>query len=128
MLKKVIDDAPLLEVTDEDKTLHQLWRVSQGNVLKEVSLWLKDSPLFIADGHHRYETALNYRNLEFKKHPESTGKESYNYVMMYLTSMEAAGLVIMPYHRVIQDLKGFDFPLLHLSLEDPGNLIAVLTR
>ena len=118
MFKKAIDDAPLLEVTDEDKTLHQLWRVSQGHVLKEVSLRLKDSSLFIADGHHRYETALNYRNLERKKYPQSTGKESYNYVMMYLTSMEAEGLVIMPYHRVIQNLKGFDFASLKNKLED----------
>ena len=118
MLKKVIDDVPLLEVTDEDKTLHQLWRVSQRNVLKEVTLRLKDSPLFIADGHHRYETALNYRNLELKKYPQSTGKESYNYVMMYLTSMEDEGLVIMPYHRVIKNLKGFDFASFENKLKD----------
>jgi uncharacterized protein (DUF1015 family) len=118
MLKRVIDSSPLLEVTDEDKTLHQLWRISQGDVLKEVSLWLKDSPLFIADGHHRYETALNYRNLELKKHPQSTGKESYNYVMMYLTSMEGKGLVILPYHRVIQNLEGFDFNSYEKKLED----------
>lgn len=118
MLKKVIDAAPLLEVTDEDKTLHQLWRVSQGHVLREVSSWLKDSPLFIADGHHRYETALNYRNLQLNKYPQSTGKESYNYVMMYLTSMEAEGLVIMPYHRVIQNLTGFNFSSFEKRLED----------
>ena len=118
MFKRVIDSSPLLEVTDEDRTLHQLWRVSQGDVLKEVSLWLKDSPLYIADGHHRYETALNYRNLALKKHHQSTGKESFNYVMMYLTSMEGKGLVILPYHRVIQNLEGFDFSSYEKKLED----------
>ena len=79
---------------------------------------MKDSPLFIADGHHRYETALNYRNLQLKKYPQSTGKESYHYVMMYLTSMEAEGLVIMPYHRVIQNLTGFKFSSFEKRLED----------
>ena len=117
MLRKVIDGLPLYAVTDEDTTLHQLWRVSQEDVIKEVFQRLKDNPLFIADGHHRYETALNYRNLELKKHPQSTGKEPYNYVMMYLTSMEGEGLVILPYHRVIQNLEGFNFSSFERELE-----------
>ncbi len=135
MFKEVVDTSPLSEVTDEDKTLHQLWRVSQIDILKEISLRLKGTPLFIADGHHRYETALNYRNLQLKKHPRSTGKELYNYIMMYLTPMEAEGLVIMPYHRVIQNLEGFDFSSFERKLGDhfevksfsfnPGNQMQV---
>lgn len=109
LLRGVINDSPLLEVTDEDNTLHQLWRISQMDVVKQISQWLGDKPLFIADGHHRYETALNYRNIQLKRYPHSTGKEAYNYVMMYLTSMEGEGLVILPYHRVIHNLEGFDF-------------------
>lgn len=118
LLKGAITDSSLLEVTDEDTTVHQLWRISQMDVIKQVTQWLKDTPIFIADGHHRYETALNYRNLELKKHPQSAGKEAYNYVMMYLTSMEGEGLVILPYHRVIQNLKGFDFNSFKKKLED----------
>jgi len=118
LLKEVVNNSPLLEVTDEDGTLHQLWRISQVDVITRVSQLLKDSPLFIADGHHRYETALNYRNLQLESHPQSTGKESYNYVMMYLTSMEGEGLVILPYHRVIHNLEGFDFGAFEKKLEN----------
>jgi len=118
LLKGVIKGDPILEVTDEDTTLHQLWRISQIGVIKNISQWLRDKPLFIADGHHRYETALNYRNLELKKHPHSTGKESYNYVMMYLTSMEREGLVVLPYHRVIHSLEGLNFSSFEKKLED----------
>jgi uncharacterized protein (DUF1015 family) len=118
LLKGVIAGPPLIDVTDEDGILHQLWRISHADVLRKVSQWLKDIPLFIADGHHRYETALNYRNLEVKRNPQSTGKELYNYVMMYLTPMEGEGLVILPYHRIINNLEGFDFSLFEKKLED----------
>ena len=118
LLKKTIDGFPLIDVTDEDGTLHQLWRISQINILREVSRWLRDMPLFIADGHHRYETALNYRHLQVVRNPQSTGKESYHYVMVYLTPMEGKGLVILPYHRVIHNLKGFDFSSFEKKLED----------
>jgi len=118
MFKGVIKGAPILEVTDKDTTINQLWRISQMDVIKPISQWLRDKPLFIADGHHRYETALNYRNIELKRHLKSTGKESYNYVMMYLTSLEGEGLVILPYHRVIYNLEGFDFSSFERRLED----------
>ena len=117
-LKKMTGVIPLLEVTDEDNTRHQLWRISQMGVIKQISQHLRDSSLFIADGHHRYETALNYRNLQIERYPQSTGKEAYNYVMMYLTSMEGEGLVILPYHRVIHNLEGFDFGNFEKKLED----------
>jgi len=117
-LKKMTGVIPLLEITDEDNTRHQLWRISQMGVIKQISQHLRDSSLFIADGHHRYETALNYRNLQIERCPRSTGKEAYNYVMMYLTSMEGEGLVILPYHRVIRNLKGFDFGNFEKKLED----------
>jgi uncharacterized protein (DUF1015 family) len=118
LLKGVIAGPPLIDVTDEDGILHQLWRISHADVVRKVSQWLKDIPLFIADGHHRYETALNYRNLEVTRNPQSTGKELYNYVMMYLTPMEGEGLVILPYHRVIHNLEGFDFSSFEKKLED----------
>ena len=108
----------MLEVTDEETTLHQLWRVSQKDVVTHVTQWLRDKSLFIADGHHRYETALNYQRIQRNKYPQSSGNEAYNYVMMYLTSMEGEGLVILPYHRVIRDIQGFDFSALEKKLSD----------
>lgn len=110
--------APLLEATDEDETLHQLWRVPQGEIIAEVTQRMKNHSLFIADGHHRYETALNYRDYLIARNPRSTGKESYNYVMMYLTSMEGSGLLILPYHRVIHSIANFNFSAFEKKLRD----------
>lgn len=118
LLRGAMSGAPLIEITDEDTTLHQLWRIAQPEMIRQIYHRLKDIPLFIADGHHRYETALNYRNLQRKHYPHPTGKEPFNYVMMYLTSMEGRGLVILPYHRVIHSLQGFDFASFEKRLED----------
>lgn len=109
LLKKATNGLPLIEVTDEDNTLHQLWRVSQVEVLREVCQRLGEQSLFIADGHHRYETALNYRSYMTQIHPHQTGKEPFNYVMMYLTPMEGEGMLILPYHRVIHNIEQYDF-------------------
>ena len=68
--------------------------------LKEV---MKDKTLLIADGHHRYETALNYRNLMRQKYPGYTGDEPFNYTMMYFTNMNDAGLVVLPTHRLVKN-------------------------
>ncbi|MDX1779168.1 MAG: DUF1015 domain-containing protein, partial [Thermodesulfobacteriota bacterium] len=109
LLKDSANGSPLIEVTDEDKTLHQLWRISQVEVIREVCQRLSEQSLFIADGHHRYETALNYRNYMTEIYPQQTGKEPFNYVMMYLTPMEGEGMLILPYHRVIHNIEQFDF-------------------
>jgi uncharacterized protein (DUF1015 family) len=61
-LKSGITAKPLIEVRDKDGVLHQFWRVKEQKILSEVGERFKKEPLFIADGHHRYETALNYRN------------------------------------------------------------------
>jgi len=118
LFKGVVDPAPLLEATDEEGTLHQLWRVSQREVIAEVTHRMKNQSLFIADGHHRYETALNYRDYQIALNPQTTGKESYNYVMMYLTSMEGSGLLILPYHRVIHNIEDFNFNAFESKLKD----------
>ena len=118
LLKEGIKGAPLIDVTDEDQTLHQLWRVSKSEVLSEVSQRLSEQSLFIADGHHRYETALNYRNYMAADQPHKTGKEPFNYVMMYLTPMESEGMLILPYHRVIHNIEQFNFGFFEKKLNE----------
>jgi uncharacterized protein (DUF1015 family) len=118
LLKNEIKEPPLIDVTDEDQTLHQLWRVSHSEVLKEVSKRLYEQSLFIADGHHRYETALNYRNYMAAEHSHKTGKEPFNYVMMYLTPMEGEGMLILPYHRVIHNIERFNFDSFEKKLDE----------
>lgn len=117
MLKGAAAAAPPMEATDNDTTLHQLWRVSDPDVIREAARRLSGQSLFIADGHHRYETALNYRRWLRENNPRHTGKESYNYVMMYLTPLQGRGLLILPYHRGIQHIKSFKFDVFEQKLQ-----------
>ena len=99
---------PLIDVRDDDGIENRLWRIEEPAVIKAVAEGMKNRPLFIADGHHRYETALNYRDMMREKNKNSTGTEPYDYVMMYFSNMDDEGMTIWPTHRVIHSLKSFD--------------------
>ncbi|MDE6709729.1 MAG: DUF1015 domain-containing protein [Oscillospiraceae bacterium] len=90
---------PDMEVKDPDGTVHRMWKVSDSGVIKSVKEAFKDKKLYIADGHHRYETALNFH----KKH----GTESSGYIAMMLVNMENKGLVVFPTHRIVKNLENF---------------------
>jgi uncharacterized protein (DUF1015 family) len=69
---------------------------------------MADKVLFIADGHHRYETAINYRNYMREQHPDVGPDAPWEYVMVYLCSMSDPGLTIFPCHRVLPKLDLFE--------------------
>ncbi len=98
----------LIDVADDDGIENRLWRVNDPETVNKVVEAMKGKPLFIADGHHRYETALNYRNMMREKETNPTGLEPYNYVMMYFSNMDDEGMTIWPTHRVIHSLPSFD--------------------
>jgi uncharacterized protein (DUF1015 family) len=83
-----------------------MWRVTNKGVIGEVAAAMKDKPLFIADGHHRYETALNYQKLMRKKYPELGERASFNYTLMYLSNMNQEGFSILPTHRMLAKVPG----------------------
>ncbi|TCK72106.1 DUF1015 domain-containing protein [Acidipila rosea] len=108
---------PDIEVTDEYDVQHRVWKVSDPSTINMLAGALEDKKLIIADGHHRYETALNYsrecapaagaerteRNtntIAQPPHPEAA-------VMMTFVNMDAEGLVILPTHRVVSGLESF---------------------
>ena len=64
--------------------------------------------VFVADGHHRYETALMYRDSVRLQHPESTGHEGFNFVPVFFANMSDPGLVILPTHRLVHHFPKFD--------------------
>jgi len=97
---------PYLDVTDENGVRHKLWVVDDLEVIKEIKQVLQDKKVLIADGHHRYETALNYQKIMREQYPDSMGVEPFNYTLMYFTNMDDSGLVILPTHRL---LKNFNF-------------------
>jgi uncharacterized protein (DUF1015 family) len=117
-LKSGITRNPLIEVRDKEGVFHQFWRVRDPEILSRIKVRLEKEPLFIADGHHRYETALNYRSECRLKKADYSGRESFNYMMMYLTPLEGKGLVILPYHRVLYSLPSFEFPSFEKKVQE----------
>ena len=99
---------PAFDVTDSEGVRRKLWMVSDPGILKQVREIMKPKQIYIADGHHRYETALAYREGQRKKFPKGTGRETYNFTMMYFAAMEDPGVFILPTHRVVNNLDDFD--------------------
>lgn len=95
------------EVTDEYGVLHRVRRVSDPATLNIVLTEMADRKLIIADGHHRYETALNFRKEAEAAH-SGVLRENAAKVMMTFVNMDSPGLVILPTHRVIFGLESFD--------------------
>jgi uncharacterized protein (DUF1015 family) len=87
---------------------HDIWRLTDARTMVKIQEVLRGSQVFIADGHHRYETALEYRRTQRSENPRHAGSEGYNYTLMYFSNVEEEGLVIFPIHRVIRGLKKFD--------------------
>jgi len=99
---------PGMEVKHSDGVIHRIWTLSGKSDINAIVSGLADHPIFIADGHHRYDTALNYRNERRKSAGSFTGEEGYNYVAMFLARIEDPGLTVLPAHRTLFNLTGFD--------------------
>src|ERR1700685_3868136 len=98
------------ELRDEYGVLHQLTQVSDPGVIQAVRDKMRDKKLIIADGHHRYETAKNYRNERRgmkASAPASAELAPYELVMMTFINMDSPGLVILPTHRVVHGMESF---------------------
>jgi len=94
-------------ITDEQGQIHRLWIITDLELISKVQKEMQDKRIFIADGHHRYETALTYRNqqrlLQAKNKIASSGNAPYEYTMMTLVNLYNPGLVILPTHRLIKN-------------------------
>jgi len=90
---------PWGQATDADGTVHRVWRVADPAAHEGVAIALADAELLIADGHHRYETALTYAN-------EVGGEGEHRYTLASLTSLEDPGLTTFGYHRIVADVDG----------------------
>ena len=99
--------APDVELTDQGGVIHRLWTVTDKAAIAALCGDLADNKLYIADGHHRYETALNFRD-DCRKKGISKEGDDVDYVMMMLTDMNHEGLVVFPTHRQVRDLEHFD--------------------
>jgi uncharacterized protein (DUF1015 family) len=89
--------------TDHLGVIHRLWVVKDHAVISKVKAGLRDKPVFIADGHHRYETALNYRR-ELQAAGKLDDMSAANFVLMHFVGMQDPGLQILPTHRLVSGL------------------------
>jgi uncharacterized protein (DUF1015 family) len=101
ILDTVAQAAPPLEVVDEYQAIHRLWKISEPRLIAQIQQLMADKRLLIADGHHRYETALAFRN----QNPDLEGARN---VMMTFVNMHSPGLRILATHRVVHSLDRFD--------------------
>jgi uncharacterized protein (DUF1015 family) len=108
LLKYRMEEDPDISLLDEYETLHRVWRINDPALIRALQEKMREKKLLIADGHHRYETALAYRN---ERRAESGGSDPnapHEFVMMTLIPMESRGLVILPTHRIVHGLLDFD--------------------
>ncbi len=90
---------PLLCYEDDHQMQHRLWRIDDPTLCHTIQDGFKEKEIYIADGHHRYETALAYRDAMREKQ-RGSGSEPYEFVLMYLSPLEDPGLMILPTHRL----------------------------
>jgi uncharacterized protein (DUF1015 family) len=132
------------ELTDEYDVRHRLWRVNDPGTINLLTTAMADKKLIIADGHHRYETALSYSK---QCAPDGAARGAHGSqppypeaaAMMTFVNMDSEGLVILPTHRVVHSLSGFDpaafrmaaqqyFTVQPLSEADPATYLGALER
>ena len=106
-LQEYDDREPVLErVEDVIGSSHAVERIDDTSAIMTLRDLLADKPVFIADGHHRYETALNYRREVRAAHPEWDGRPiAADYILMTLTAFEDEGLLVLPTHRLVRGVE-----------------------
>ncbi|MBU1923936.1 MAG: DUF1015 domain-containing protein [Candidatus Omnitrophica bacterium] len=113
--KYIFGKEAFIEVIDDEKTLHKLWRLDTPEALEVIEASMSNENIFIADGHHRYEVSCAYRDLMREKlGAQFSGEEDFNYCLSYFTNTDYRGLSISPIHRLFKldaelDLMDFIF-------------------
>lgn len=104
-LRRLADiQAPDIDLVDNKGLRHKLWRITDPEPQAHIHSSLKDQCIYIADGHHRYETALNYREWAKENTQGFNQNHPANFVMMSLSSLKDPGMVIFPAHRLLKEV------------------------
>jgi uncharacterized protein (DUF1015 family) len=117
LLERLARPAPAVAVSDEYGGAHRLWPVTDTAEIAEFVRGMADKKLIIADGHHRYETALAFRDECRAKFPSAGRDAPHEKVMMTFFPAHGSGLAILPTHRLVRDLPDFDFQRFRRAVE-----------
>lgn len=112
------NEKPNIEFATDDGIIQRMWLVDDENAIEELTEKFNNKQLFIADGHHRYETALNFKNKLTNEKIITEESQLGNYVMMMLVDMDHEGLVVFPTHRLVKDLENFNIKRVLEGLDD----------
>ncbi len=132
-LAGLVDYAPTLEIRDDDGVENRMWVVDDKDLLHKLLSRMSQPEIFIADGHHRYETALAYQAEVREKMqqagqvPPLRGDLDCDYIMMYIVPDSDPGLVIWPTHRMVYGLADFD-PAKFLQACEKNFVVAPITK
>ncbi|NOQ47482.1 MAG: DUF1015 family protein [Desulfobulbaceae bacterium] len=100
-LDRVKEPEPICTARDFNSNVHTVWRVTDADALATVRALFKDKSVYIADGHHRYATALAFRKRAHLRTPNLPKESPFNFIMMYLCASEDEGLSVLPTHRLV---------------------------
>ncbi len=104
ILRLARESVPVISFTDREGMNHRIWRVVDPDAIAQVKALMLDKAIFIADGHHRYETALNYRSIQRRRLTNVSPDAPFEYTMMYLSNLDQGGLMILPTHRLLRNM------------------------
>ncbi len=107
-IDKIVDGECKVEFKTEDGIIHRLWIETDPELISAITDGFSSKQLYIADGHHRYETGLNFRNKMREDGLIGEGDELGNYIMMFLADIDDEGLVILPTHRMVRDIENYN--------------------
>jgi uncharacterized protein (DUF1015 family) len=108
---------PVTELTDEYGVIHRLWAISDPHQIMAIQSAMAEQKLVIADGHHRYETSLNFRNENRTRAGKLIPDAPYEFSMMTFINTCSEGLTILPTHRVVAHLRDFSWSAVRRYLE-----------
>jgi uncharacterized protein (DUF1015 family) len=113
LLEEIARKNAPIEMRDEFDVVHRLWPVADADTIRKIEAAMAKQKLVIADGHHRYETALVFRDQGRNECRAKAGKTdpqaAYEFAMMTFINTHSKGLTILPTHRLVRNLEGFDF-------------------
>ncbi len=118
LLKEIGSAEPLFDIIDQSGQSHRLFKIDHPEQQKEIVQSIKAQALLIADGHHRYETALNYK--DYRNEPDGSAAD---YILAILVSMKEPGLLMLPTHRLISNLQSETYAKLIKICNDNFDLV-----
>ncbi len=104
LLSRVTLARPMVQAADASGNLHRVWQIDHTEEIEIIKQELSDKPVFIADGHHRYETSFEYAREMAVKKKSPSDKKSYDYALTFLANMMDEGITILPTHRLIKEI------------------------